>query len=44
MIRNDFGIGYRYVADDSPFTIRIGIASTGFLNAGFGFNFFYKKK
>ncbi|MCC7454586.1 MAG: hypothetical protein IT222_10500 [Crocinitomix sp.] len=39
-----FGIGYRYVADDSPFTIRIGIASTGFLNAGLGFKFPNKKK
>ena len=39
-----FGIGYRNILDNSPFTMRIGIASTGFINGGFGFKFSYKKK
>jgi hypothetical protein len=39
-----FGIGYRYVSDDSPFTMRIGIASTAFLNAGLGFKFPNRRK
>jgi hypothetical protein len=39
-----FGIGYRYVGNNFPFTIRIGIATTGFVNFGFGFKFSYGKK
>jgi hypothetical protein len=38
------GIGYRYVLNHFPFTMRIGIASTGILNAGLGFKFSYRRK
>lgn len=39
-----FGIGFRHASDHSPLTFRIGIATTGFVNFGFGFKFSYKKK